>query len=101
MFVMITMTYPPDKAVELAKIFIQIEQESPVSPFIKIVGRFVTSSLESGVKVISIAEIDAGKEDEALKEISKRIVQGFGVEGFRYQIEPVFPAEEAMSMLPL
>lgn len=101
MFVMITITYPPDKAVEVAKRFIKARQENPMPPFIKTVGEFVTSSLECGIKVCGIYEIEAGKEYEGLQELSRRTEQFFDIEGFRYQMEPVMAAEEAISTLPL
>lgn len=101
MFVMLTTTYPLDKTVEVAKRFIKAQQETPAPPFIKTVGVFVTSSLESGMKVYGISEIEAGKENEGLQEISRGMIPFFDIEGLRYQIEPVLSVEEAISMLPL
>ena len=101
MHIMLTVTYPPDKAVEVSRIALKNQQENPLSSFIKTVGTFVTSSLESGVKVVVIYEIDAGKEDDGRKEIAKGVVQLFSVEGLRYSSETVLTAEEATALLPL
>jgi len=101
MFVMMTATYPLDKTVEVATRYIKDQQENPLPPFIKTVGVFVTSSLESGMKTYLIYEIEAGKEYEGLQEISRRTVQFFDIEGYRCQIEHVLSAEEAIPMLPL
>jgi len=101
MHIMLTTTCPPDKTVEVATRYVKVQQENPLPPFIKTVGVFVTSSLESGTKTYLIYELEAGKENEGLQEIGRRIVPFMDIEGYRYHIEPVFPAEEAISMLPL
>jgi len=101
MFVMMTVTYPPDKTVEVAKRYLKAQQENPLPAFIKTVGTFVKSSLEAGLMTIGIYELEAGKENEGLQELSRSMVPFFDIEGFRYRIETVMSVEEAIPMLGL
>jgi hypothetical protein len=36
---------------------------------------------------------------EGIKELTKYFVQHYNVEGYRYQVEPMLTAEEAMTLL--
>ena len=56
---------------------------------------------EPGIKTYSIFEADKGKEYDALAELHRRSAYFYNIEGFKYQIEPVFTAEEAIPILGL
>jgi hypothetical protein len=86
------------KAVEVVKAFMKAEQ-TPRPRFLKQLHLLTTTSVESGIKAYVIYEIDAGKEFEGIKEITKRTVQYYSIEGFRYQIEPVLTPAEAIPLL--
>jgi hypothetical protein len=98
MLVMTTTAYPPSKAVEVAQLFMKVEQ-TPRPAFLKQLHVFTAGSIESGMKTYGIYEIDAGKEYEGLMEIAKRMVQFASIEGFRYQIEPVLTPAESIPLL--
>jgi len=95
--VMVTSTYPPDKAAEVAAAWIR-GVETPLPAFVKRLHVLVAPAGE--MKSYSMFEVDAGKEDEGYKEILRRLLQ-FQIEGFRYHIEHVLPAEEAIPLLGL
>lgn len=100
MFVMTTVTYPPDKTVEVVKVFMKAE-ETPLPPFLKRHHVLITSAGESGLCTYGIYEVQAGKEYEGLQEISKRMVAFFGIEGFRQRIDNAMTPEEAIPLLEL
>ena len=99
MFVMLTATYPYNKTVEVVNAFIK-QQETPPPAFMKILYVLATSS-PSSAKVYALIEIEAGKEYEGLKEITKRQTYFINVEGYNYLAEVVLSAEEAIPLLGL
>ena len=101
MFVMLTMTNPPNKSLEVAKGAIKDLQENPLPPFIKLLHIFIVSSLEVGMKAYQIYELDAGKEAEGLLDLGQRMAKSMNIEGFRFEIRHVLTAEEAAPMLGL
>jgi hypothetical protein len=98
MFLIGTVTYPPDKAVQMAKKFIKVTEKSLPS-FIKRLYVLSTTAGEPGMKVLGIYEVDDAKVTEGIKELTKYYVQYYDVEGFRYTIEPMLSAAEAIPLL--
>jgi hypothetical protein len=98
MFLVGTVTYPPDKAVQMAKKFIKAT-EKPLPPFVKRLYVLTAAGGEPGMKVLGIYEVDDTKVKEGIKEITKYYVQFFDVEGFRYSVEVMMPATEALPLL--
>ena len=56
---------------------------------------------EPGIRSYSLFEADKGKEYDALAELTKRMALFYNIEGFKYQIEPLFTAEEAIPLIGL
>ena len=100
MFIIATVTYPPDKAAQMAKKFIKA-MEIPLPSFIKRLYVLTTSVGELGIKVLGIYEVEDAKLTEGIKELGKSLVQYYDVEGFRYALEPMMPAAEAIPLLGL
>ena len=98
MFIVGTVTYPPDKSVQMAKKFIKAS-EKPLPSFVKRLHVLSTTGGELGMKVLGIYEVDDAKLKEGIKEINKNYVQFFDVEGFRYSVELMLPAAEALPLL--
>ena len=98
MFVVTTVMYPPDKAVQMAKKFIKAT-EKPLPSFMKRLYVLAGPGGAAGMKVIGIYDVDDAKLKEGVKEISKYYAQFFDVEGFRYDVEPMLPAAEAIPLL--
>jgi hypothetical protein len=100
MIIVLTSTYPPDKATAVAKAFIK-SAEAPFT-YLKRVQVLTTAHQELGNKVLSIFEVDDDKVPDGVKELTKRLAElFFSIEGYRYQIELALTAEEAIPLLPL
>ena len=97
MFVMVLMTYPPDKAVQVARKAIEI-MANPPPPFLKRVQTLSTADLESGINAYGIYEVDDAKVKDGVMEIAKRL-QSYDIEGLRYEIRPMLTMEEGISLL--
>jgi hypothetical protein len=57
------------------------------------------SRMDKGMKVLSIYEADDARIKESIIELTKIYVQFNGIEGFRYEIEPMLTAIEALVVL--
>ncbi len=99
MFFMITSTYPPAKASEVVQVFGKSLAE-PLPSFLKRLHVLTCGGVgEAGIRTYSIFEADKGKEYDAFAELTKRMGWFFHVEGWRYQIETLLTAEEAIPLL--
>jgi hypothetical protein len=99
MFFMITSIYPPTKASEVVKVFGKSLAE-PLPSFLKRLHVLSAGGVgEPGIRTYSIFEADKGKEYDALAELTKRMAWFYHIEGWRYQIETLFTAEEAIPIL--
>lgn len=99
MFFMITSTYPPTKASEVVQVFAKSLAE-PLPSFLK--RRHVLTAGgagELGIKTYSIFESDKGKEYDTLAELTRRMGWFYHIEGWRYEIETLLTAEEAIPLL--
>jgi len=56
---------------------------------------------KSGVRTYSIFEADKGMEYDALKELTRRMAWFYNIEGYRYRIESLLTADEAIPLLGL
>ena len=102
MFFMITATYPPTRVNEVVQIFTRGLKEEPLPSFLKRLHVFSAGGVgEPGIRTYSIFEADKGKEYEALAELTRRMAWFHKVEGYRYHIEPLLTAEEAIPLLGL
>ena len=99
--IMVTTWYPPDKAVEIAKKFVEVMQKYPQESFEKPLVLAAASSVKDGLRSISITEVEKGKYEEAMDLIARREVEYFGIEGFRFEIETLLTIEEAMPLVGL
>jgi hypothetical protein len=51
------------------------------------------------MKVLSIYEADDARIKESIIELTKMYVQFNGIEGFRYEIEPMLTVKEALALM--
>jgi hypothetical protein len=102
MFYMMTDTYPNAKSKEVVEAF-RKSLADPLPPFLKRVHVLTACGVgELGIRGYTIFEVDKGKEYDGLAELQRRMASYFfNIEGFKYQIEPVFTAEEAIPLLGL
>ena len=99
MFFMWTSTYPTVKAGEVVQAFRKSLAE-PLPSFLKRLHVLTACGAgELGIRGYSIFEADKGKEHDALAELHRRSAYFYNIEGFKYQIEPVFTADEAIPWL--
>ncbi len=99
--IMLTSWYPPDKATEVAKKFIEVMGKYPQESFEKPLVLAAASSVKDGLRSISITEIEKGKYEEAMDLIARREVEYFGIEGYRFEMETLLTIEEAMPLVGL
>jgi len=98
MFIVVTVTYPPDKTTQIVKKFLK-GAEKPLPSFIKPGHVLTAPGGELGIKTLAIYEIDDAKFKEGVKELAKRYTQFYDVEGFRYGMEPMLSTTEAIPLL--
>ena len=101
MFLMATTTYPATQTSEV----VQKSSESiaePLPPLLRRLHVLTPGGVgESGMKTYTIYESDHGKEYDALAELTRRYAMLFNIEGFKYQIELLFTATEAIPLIGL
>ncbi len=98
MFLVTTVIYPPDKSIVAAEKFIEVTaMELP--PFLKRLNVLGDSRMDKGMKVLSIYEAEDTKIKESIIELTKMYVQFNGIEGFRYEIEPMLTVRDALAVL--
>jgi hypothetical protein len=102
MLFMLTDTYPNAKSKEVVEAFRKSMAE-PMPPFLKRVHVLTAFGVgEPGIRNYTIYEVDKGKEHDGLAELQRRMASYFfDIEGYKYQIEPVFNADEAIPLLGL
>jgi len=98
--IMVTTWYPPDKATEAAKKFLEVTEKFPQESFEKNWLAGVKGD-EDGITTIWLTEVERGKLEEALNLISRRLVEYFGIEGYRAKVETLMTFEEAMPLVGL
>ena len=98
MFIMTTATYPPEKSVAVAKKFTAASAK-PLPAFIKRLHVLITARGDLGMKAYGIYEVNDAKLKDAMIELTKYFVQFIDIEGFRYEIEPMLTAQEAIPLV--
>jgi len=98
--IMVTSWYPPDKATEAAKKFLEVMEKFPQESFEKSWLAGVKSD-EDGIKTVWLTEIERGKLEEALNLASRREAEYLGIEGYRVKMETLMTFEDAMPLVGL
>lgn len=98
--IMVTSWYPPNKAAEVAKKFLEVNEKIPQKPFEKSWLAGVKAD-EDGLKTVWLTEIEDGKLEEALDMTNRRLVEYIGIEGYRFKIETLMTFEYAMPLIGL
>ena len=100
LYIMVTTWYPMKAAEKVGKKFL----ESLKVPLDKAILKRVLSASsmkKEGIKGTVIYEVKPGKVAEANLEVSKRILNFSGIEGFRGEIEILSTAAEALPLIGL
>ena len=98
MFLVTTVVYPPDKSIIAAEKFIEVTAKE-LPPFLKRLQVLGDSRMDKGMKVLSIYETEDARIKESIIELTKMFAQFNGIEGFRYEIEPMLTVKEALAVL--
>ncbi len=98
MFIVSTSTYPPDKTTVIVEKF-KKHAATPLPSYMKRTHVLTAAAGDSGSKVLAIYEVDDDKVADGIKELVKYLSNYFDVEGFRYTIEPMLTAQEAIPLL--
>lgn len=99
-YVVTTSVYPAIIAEEAGKKYIEVMKKYPIDKSIEkaLVPVAVKQTLE-GMYVISITTVKQGKIKEVLDIESKRMLELCKIEGYKYSIEIMYDAVEAMGLL--
>ena len=98
--IMVTTWYPPDKAIEVAKKFLEVLQKFPQESFEKSWLAGVKSD-EDGVKTVTLTEIERGKLEEAMILTARREAEYIGIEGYGFKMETLMTFEDALPIIGL
>jgi hypothetical protein len=98
MFLVTTVIYPPDKSIIVAEKFIEVTAK-PLPSFLQRLQTLGDSRMDKGMKILSVYTVEDTKIKEGIIELTKMYVQFHGIEGFRYEIEPMLTAKEALAVL--
>ena len=98
-YIMTTTWYPPESQDEVLKKFLVVDQKFPMPDYEKEIVRMAVWVDEDGIKIISIAEVEKGKLQEALNHTHKVASEYWGIEGFRYKVQTLFSGTEAFAVI--
>lgn len=99
--VMITSWFPPGKAAEAGKKYIEVMKKYPPESFEKSVLLIGVRATKDGMKSISITEAKKGDLEKVLNIEMKRMLMFGAIEGFTYDTETYLSGAEAMPMVGL
>ena len=99
MFVMLTMIWPTKSSAEVGKVAVESLAKA-LPPYMERLGPYIAAGGD-GLKGYSLYEIEKGHVQEGILEVTKRMVPYFSIEGYKYTIEPLSTAEEALSLIGL
>jgi len=99
MFFMVTQTWPTKSTAQVGKVGVEaLAKALPL--YVKRLGPYIVAGGD-GFKSYSLYEIEKGQVEEGIKELNKRFVAFFNIEGWKYTIEPLMSVEEALPLLGL
>jgi len=91
-----TSTFPPHKATEVGKAFPNLPK---LPDFVKQLFVFIVPS--SDIKGYGLFEVPDDKAHEGYVAITKRYTGYFGIEGYKFTVEPLLTAKEALALIGL
>ena len=99
MFFMVTQTYPTKSVAEVGKVGMETLAKAP-PPHVKRLGIYIAAGGD-GMKTYILYEIEKGQVEEGIKELNKRYVAYFNIEGWKFTVEPLMTVEEALPLIGL
>jgi hypothetical protein len=95
---MVTSWYPPNKATEVAKKYVEVMLKIPQESFEKPLVQAACRSDRDGIVSVSINDITKGKYEEAFNLVVRRMVMFYEIEGFRFKLDNLLTVEESMPL---
>ncbi len=98
MIIISNVTYPPERAGDIAKRFLQAP---PLPGYIKKNGPYIAANNTDGIQSITFYELDNANLAKGIKEIGESLAIYIGVPGYKYDIKVYFEIEEGLTMIGL
>jgi hypothetical protein len=99
MLFMVTETWPTESSVEVGKVAV-VALAKALPSYVKRLGPYVAPGGD-GIKAYNLYEVEKGHEDEGYKELMKEEVPYLNIEGYKFTVEPLLSAEEALPLVGL
>lgn len=99
MWFMVNETWPSKSSAEVGEKAVEYLSK-PLPSYMKRIGPLVTAGGD-GVKAYMIFEVEKGHEEEGVKEIIDGEAPFLSIEGYKFTVEPVLTAEEALPLVGL
>ena len=100
-YIMITTWGPASKVAEVGKKFIEVRKTPLDRSIMKRVVPMGVRMLKDGIRNIGIYEVKPGKTEEAMGELTKRMLAFSEIEGFEVEMEVLMSGTEAMPLIGL
>ena len=98
---MLTTWGPMSKVAEVGKIYLEVRKTPIDRSIMKRVVAMGIRVVKEGVRNTSIYDVKPGKVEEALADMTKRMLAFSVIEGFKCQIEVLMSGTEAMPLVGL
>jgi hypothetical protein len=96
MVIITTVAYPPERAQEVAKRFVELP---PPPDYLTRQGPFVSANVADGIYILSFYEVERSNMALGMEFLGNYMANFFGVPDFKYDIKPFFEVEEALKMI--
>jgi len=96
MVIVVNLSYPPERAKEIAGRFIKAPS---IPEYMTRKGPYISSEIGGGIYTLSIYELDKSRLAEGLEFLGNYMVLFFEVPGFTYEVKPFFDVAEALKMI--
>ena len=98
---MSTVWFPASKVAEVGKKFLEVRKTPLDRSIMKRVVPMGVRILKEGIRNIGIYEVKPGKTEDALGDLTKRMLAFSEIEGFESQLEVLMSGTEAMPLIGL
>lgn len=101
MIVMVEVTYPGTKAIEVPAMYLDRLKTDPTPEYVKIRDIYALAGGD-GFRVLEFLEVEDGKEKEGFDHISRTVIHMLkNVDGYKANILTVYPMVEAFQILDM
>ncbi len=87
MIISLTVNYPTEQGMEMAKRYVKVAKENPPPDYVKEIGNFASVDLEKGSVVMSFYELPDDKATEGIQFITRSMLNYLGVPGMKWELK--------------